>query len=241
MLEVFRNMLGVALVSILLWQYFPLGLSLLGTAMAMVVVFFIFKKRLDHFYHRIENRFLTNLNEKEQQQAAQRSLTPWDAHLSRIKIGTNCRFLGETLEQLQLRERFGINIAFIERGSHLIYAPSRFEKLFPYDEIGAIGTDIQLQKFTRMVEVRAEDESPYADAMADHISLEKLIVDEHTGLKGQTIRDSGIREKTHGLVVGIERSGERLLNPSSNLVFEWGDVIWLVGDKRKIAVLGKSV
>jgi CPA2 family monovalent cation:H+ antiporter-2 len=236
MLEIVRNLLGIIFVSFFLLQFLPLLISLAATFVIMVVVFMVFKKRIDTFYHRIEHRFLTNLNEKEQS-GGHKLLTPWDAHLARIKIGTHCSFLGETLEALQLRERFGINIAFIERGSRLIYAPSRFEKLFPYDEIGVIGTDIQLQKFTQKVESREDEEKPDAIAQSAHISLEKLVVDEHNGLKGKTIRSSGIREKTHGLVVGIERSGVRLLNPASDSVFEWGDVIWLVGDTHKIRML----
>jgi len=63
------------------------------------------------------------------------------------------------------------------------------------------------------------------------------VVDEHTLLKGLTIRESGIREKTSGLVVGIERDGKRILNPDSHTVFEWNDIIWIVGDRRKIQEL----
>jgi monovalent cation:H+ antiporter-2, CPA2 family len=238
MLEVIRNVLGVVFISVLLFQNFDLWVTLLGTAIFTGVVIFVFKNRLDDYYHKIEHRFLNNLNQKEQMAALNKPLTPWDAHLSTIKIGTQCRFLGETLEHLKLREKFGINIAFIERGNRLIYAPSRFEKLYPYDEIGVIGTDMQLQRFTRMVETR-EDELIQDEAHAEYISLEKLVVDEHNGLKGLTIRNSGIREQTNGLVVGIERKGERFLNPSSDTIFEWGDVVWLVGDRRRIAKLSK--
>lgn len=240
MLEIFRNALGVVFVSALLWQYFPLGISLIGTGIFMAGVFVVFKSRLDSFYHRIEDRFLSNLNDKEQISVMDKLLTPWDAHLSRIKIGTACRFLGETLEHLQLREKYGINIAFIERGNRLIYAPSRLEKMYPYDEIGVIGTDSQLQKFTRLVETSDDELNMQPDAHAESISLEKLVVDEHTGLKGQSIRDSSIREKTNGLVVGIERNGKRILNPGSDTVFEWDDIVWLVGNSRLIKKLSEK-
>lgn len=238
-LEVVRNLLGIGLVSALLWQFFPPAASIAGTAVVMVIVFVIFKQKLDKFYHRIEDRFISNLNEKENQQPQQRSLTPWDAHLSRVRVGTTGDYLGETLESLRWRERFGINIAFIERGNRLIYAPSRFEKLFPYDEMGVIGTDIQLQKFIQKVAAKQEEDSVPVDEQAEQITLEKLVVDENNGLRGQSIRTSGIREKTKGLVVGIERGGERILNPSSDSVFEWADVVWLVGDKHRIRLLNQ--
>ena len=50
----------------------------------------------------------------------------------------------------------------------------------------------------------------------------------------QTIRNSNIRNATKGLVVGIERNGERILNPESTFVFEEGDVVWIVGEKKSI-------
>jgi CPA2 family monovalent cation:H+ antiporter-2 len=52
-----------------------------------------------------------------------------------------------------------------------------------------------------------------------------------------SIRESRIREFTKGLVVGIERNDERILNPDSSTVFEWHDVVWIVGDRRKILEL----
>jgi CPA2 family monovalent cation:H+ antiporter-2 len=126
-------------------------------------------------------------------------------------------------------------VAFIERGNRLIYAPARTEKLFPYDEIGVIGTDVQLQHFAMLVESGADEEGTPVDLQAGEIILQKLVVDAHNGLTGQTIRQSGIREKTNGLVVGIERKGERMLNPSSDTRFEWEDIVWLVGERSKIA------
>jgi CPA2 family monovalent cation:H+ antiporter-2 len=59
-------------------------------------------------------------------------------------------------------------------------------------------------------------------------------VDERTRLRGVAIRDSGIREKTNGLIIGVERNQERILNPVSSLVFERGDIVWIVGERNKI-------
>lgn len=237
--EVFRNALAVAFVAVLLAQHFSTPVAVGVTIAVIAVVMIVFRQRLQRFYQRIEQRFLNNLHEKEKAaKQAPKLLTPWDAHLSKIRICATSPFIGKTLEELALREQYGVNIAFIERGNKLLYAPSRLEKLFPYDEIGVIGNDHQLQKFTVLVEEQNE-EAPVADLLAQQISLEKVVVDEHNGLRGKSIRDSGIREMTNGLVVGIERDGERMLNPSSATTFEWNDVIWLVGDRHKIAQLSK--
>jgi CPA2 family monovalent cation:H+ antiporter-2 len=232
-LEVIRNIVAVILVGVLFRQFFAFWPAFGGTAIVMIIVLVIFRQRLQHFYHRIEHRFLTNLNEKEKATTSLPSLTPWDAHLSRITISPSSTLIGISLQEMQLREQFGINIALIERGNRVIYAPGASEKLFPFDEIGVIGTDTQLQQFASLVESMNET-SPDTTADGENISLVKIVVDEHNGLKGQTIKQSGIREKTNGLVVGIERNGRRLLNPVSDTAFEWEDVVWLVGDRYKI-------
>jgi CPA2 family monovalent cation:H+ antiporter-2 len=51
---------------------------------------------------------------------------------------------------------------------------------------------------------------------------------------GKSIRQSQIREKTNGLIVGLERGGQRKLNPESHEVLERGDILWIVGVKRLI-------
>ncbi|MEO7309782.1 MAG: cation:proton antiporter [Chitinophagaceae bacterium] len=232
-LEIFRNLLGVALVGFVIRRFFPFWPSIAGTFVVMVVALVMFRTRLQKFYSRIEKRFINNLNEKENaQKLPPRILTPWDAHLSAFKISAASDLIGKNLEELALREHYGINIGYIERGNKMIYAPARDEKLYPYDEIGVIGTDIQLQQFRKLVELTNEDFVNETDR--EDIQLERIVVDEHNALKGKGIRDSGIREQTHGVVVGIERNGERILNPPSYEVFEWDDVVWLVGDHKKI-------
>lgn len=58
--------------------------------------------------------------------------------------------------------------------------------------------------------------------------------------QGRTIKDSGIREETHGLVVGIERGNDRVLNPDSTQTIEPGDRLWVVGDQDLIERLSDA-
>ena len=114
--------------------------------------------------------------------------------------------------------------------------PSRNERLFPNDEICVIGTDSQVKKFQKFLELN-EIEPP-------ENTTESEIVLQHLELKnesfiGKSIRESQIREKTRGLVVGIERNGRRMLNPDSHLVLEQGDILWVVGDKKLLSSLEK--
>lgn len=238
MVEILRNLLAVFYLFLLLNQLFSVLVAIIGAVVVLAVVLFIFSQRLQAFYARIERRFISNLNHRELTAKAENSaLSPWDAHLAYFTISPEATCLGKDLETLAWREQFGINIASIERGKKMIMPPQRAEKVYPYDKLSVIGTDLQLQVFRHVVE---PEPMPLLTEEEDEVRLMKVRVDEHNQLKGKSIRSSGIREKTNGLVVGIERAGQRILNPDSFFEFEWDDIIWIVGERDRIFDLIKA-
>ena len=72
-----------------------------------------------------------------------------------------------------------------------------------------------------------------ASARRREIALQQFELIEHSFI-GKTIKESKIREITQGLVVGVEHNGRRILNPESNLILSKNDIVWVVGDKKKI-------
>jgi CPA2 family monovalent cation:H+ antiporter-2 len=245
-LEISRVIAGILLIGFWVDRLFTTTIAILVAVPVIVVVLILFSNKIKFFYHRIEGRFLSNLNERQllAQQIAdedelaqkklrpQSDLSPWDAHMISLEVNPHAEYIGKTLAELGWREKFGINIAYIKRGGNLIYAPNRFNRLLPFDDVGVIATDEQMQTFKPVFEEASSVE--INDRPAEDIILQKMVVDENNRLKGLTIRGSGIRERTNGLVVGIERNKERILNPDSDTQFEWGDIIWIVGEREKI-------
>lgn len=238
MLEIARTLVAVLLIGFLLSRLFEMLYAVAGTLIIMLVVGIFFRRRLQDFYQRMEKRFLQNLHEKEmlEKKHSKSHLSPWDAHLTRFSISPQANFIGRSLEDLQWREQFGVNVAYIERGNQVKLAPPRNEPVFPFDTLGVIGTDQQLKQFAKII-VPFHEDKPEDMGLVD---LQKILVDENTRLRGLSIRESGIRERTDGLVVGIERAGERMLNPPSDLKLEWDDVVWIVGNRKKIQELYAS-
>jgi len=60
--------------------------------------------------------------------------------------------------------------------------------------------------------------------------LRSYLLTEKHELIGKTIRNSKIRETMHGLVVGLERSNSRILNPDPDFVLQEGDLLLVVGE-----------
>ncbi|HEY8513466.1 MAG TPA: cation:proton antiporter [Cyclobacteriaceae bacterium] len=249
-IEIARVVVGVLIIGFFVFRVFSTQMAIMVVVPVAVLILFILARRIQNFYQRIELRFLTNLNAREAQaERAQREerperdrfkteLQPWDAHIIELEVAPEAEYVGKTLMELQWRERYGINIVFIRRGEKLIHAPGRYNKLLPHDLVGIIATDEQIQKFKPVFD--AKDESiPAAEVNIEDIALQKIVVNEYTKLKGKDIRSSGLRERTNGLVIGIERGGQRILNPESTTVFEWDDIVWIVGDRKKINELAR--
>ena len=246
-LEIVRIVIGILFISLWVFRLFDTGAAMLIAVPVTVAILFTLAKRIQSFYQRLETRFLGNLNAREineyntvsaniaRKNADMRSeLLPWDAHITELKVPPHAVYVGRTLSELAWREHYGINVVYIKRGDRLINVPDRTTILLPFDEVGIIGTDEQLQEFKPVFDSLL---NVGAELDADEIALQKIVVDERTQLRGKDIRSSGLRERTNGLVIGIERNNERILNPESTMVFEPNDVIWIVGEKKKIQEL----
>ena len=66
------------------------------------------------------------------------------------------------------------------------------------------------------------------------VELYEYVIPANSVLVGKTIRASGLREKANALVVGIERSNERILNPESAFVLAANDILFVVGNRKSI-------
>lgn len=249
-LEILRVILGIVVIVLWVDRLFVTHISILVAVPIIILVLIIFSQRIQNFYHRIEGRFLDNLNAREKAAAEknkansnvflnnstiQSDLSPWSAYIVNLEVNPHAEYIGKSLQELSWREKYGINIAYIKRGEKLINLPGGKNRLLPFDHIGIIATEEQMQAFKAVFdakEVVNENETHVED-----ITLQKIVVDEHTKLKGISIRNSGIREKANALIVGIERGNTRMLNPKPDMVFEWGDIIWVVGEKKKIQKL----
>ena len=72
------------------------------------------------------------------------------------------------------------------------------------------------------------------------MNIEQFTISEGSRLIGLSIRESGIRDKAQCLVIGIERGKTSIKNPPPSTVFEEGDIVWIVGERRKVIHLSEG-
>ncbi len=251
-IEVLRVIIGISFIGFWVDQFTTSREAFLIIIPIIVVILLLFSRNIQKFYNRIEKRFIANLNERQTSEnlqlehekqklqphpSLQTALDAWDAHIVELEVNPLADYIGTPLIDLEWREKYGINIAYIKRGEQLIHVPGRNNRLLPHDRAGIIATDEQLKIFKPVFD--SAEPITINEKQVSDIILEKIHVDEHTRLKGQSIRGSGIRQKTDGIIISVERGDERILNPESTLVFEWDDIVWIVGDRKKIISLYK--
>ncbi|MBN8694531.1 MAG: cation:proton antiporter [Bacteroidetes bacterium] len=234
-LQLVRILFSIVLIGFLFDSLFSTRTALLGVFITFIALY-LFRKRIQKFYGKIEGRFLLNLNERETRYNNKKShLTPWDTHLSSFKLNSHSPFIGKMLLESEIREKFGVNIAAIDREDITINVPDRFERLYPQDIISVIGTDDQLKKFKDYIE--KEEVATNILKAKTEIKLLHFTINTKSVLIGKSIKTSNIRERTKGLVVGVERDGKRILNPESDLIFKENDKVWIVGNEKRILIM----
>ena len=209
--------------------------NMLLSFIALVIIIGLalsFPRKIQSWYDKLEKHFLRNFNDREiaKAQKNRSELTPWDGHITTFEVSPESTMVGRRLVDLQLREEVGVNIAIIKRGEITINVPGRNEIIFPGDILYVIGTDQQVADFKVYLEENkiSVSENNNTEIVLRYFNLKNL------NFIGKTIKESELREKTDGLIVGVERNGERTINPDSYFIMEEDDVLWIVGDKKKM-------
>ena len=238
---VLRYLLALGFVFYVLARLFHISVVLIF-ALAFIVVFAMVSSRfIKRNAQRIEHNFLTNfrsrelrdeyLGEKKPEYASR--LLSKDMHLADFDVPAEIEWGGKTLAELNLGKRFGIQVVSLLRGGLRINIPKGSDRIFPQDRIQVIGSDSDLEEFGKHLKASAID----LDDDRYHSGETVLKCVPVTGISpflGLTLRDSGIRDRYHCLVAGVEKADGTLHSPAATLPFEEGDILWIVGEKEDV-------
>lgn len=198
-------------------------------AIAVFCYFGFLYKHLDKSYHWFEKRLLQNLKSPKTLYRKFSELAPWDSHLVEIVISPNSTLVGASLNQIQLRKEFGLNIAALCRGDTIIAPPRGHQIIYPFDKLFMVGNDEQLERFSKKF-IKAPKEISSKDLL-NEFSLRSMYLESGSPLIGKTIKKSGLLEMQI-LIVGLERDNHRILNPVSNTLLKKGDLLFILGKEN---------
>ncbi len=230
-----RSFLAISIILSVIASHFHLA----GWAVVLIllggVAFIIVARRTMHRYSALEERFLSNLNEKEEAERRRRPVTTsvrnkmagYDVHLELLEVSPESEFAGKALRDIPFRAETGANIIKIQRGSRSINIPSGEVQVFPHDSLLAVGTTEQIGRLRTMLETSAAAPGP-AEA-APEFEVMNVTLREDSYLTGQTLRGTNMRDY-RCMVISVLHGGEFITNPRPDYRFEAGDVVWIAGE-----------
>jgi CPA2 family monovalent cation:H+ antiporter-2 len=203
------------------------GLSIAIAVLLLVV--FVFSSHVRKNLKSIESRFLNNLNERDLHRSGKNNNLVNDLHLAHMRVGSGCEFIGERLKNANVRSKYGVNIVSIHRGHLDIPVPGGNNRIFPGDVIGVVGTDEQIETILPIVEKERE---PSTDSISN-TKLIAIMLSHTSPLIGKTPRNSGLRDIHKSLLLAVQRN-EQYIDQSPDLEFAEGDILWLVGNEKRL-------
>ncbi len=208
---------------------------ILGTLLIYGII--LFSRKISLRFMHIEKKFWDNLNSRQQFTGYKRSDLLYNLHLVYFSVSPNSEYVGKKIIDAHIRQKYGVNIVSIARGNEHINIPDAMERIYPYDKIGVIGTDEQLEEFSKAIE-QQEDIVGY-NRDGKEVKLEHFVMEKDSHLIGRTVEESNVRENLNCLVVAIEREDGSLITNDTSADFREGDIIWIVGEKENIQMLKK--
>ena len=212
----------------------------IGIVLSLVVLVFLllFGRKLTQ-YPKLEEHFFLNLNRRE---AAEKERYPLkasfhsefndkDIQLESVDVSPCSSYIGKTLGELAIRKEFGVNVVEIIRGELRLYLPATSERIYPQDSLVVVGTDRQIRSFRDKME--GEESKECLRQSPKDVALHSFTITGEFPFLDESIAESRLGKMYDLLIVAIERKGE-LITPDGNTIFRLGDLVWVVGERKKI-------
>ena len=188
----------------------------------------------------LERLFIQNLQSRDIEAQKQGKKKPLfanhlidrDIHIANLELPDDSLWAGKTLYSLKLRNRFGVHISSILRGSKHINIPNGSTILFPGDKLQAIGNDEQLTKLSKAM--KAELQPTITDIEKHEMKLRSFTISKTSPFIGKTLKDSGIRDEYNCMVVGVDEGQKNLTLITPSRCLQAGDVLWVVGEEKDL-------
>ena len=161
-----------------------------------------------------------------------------DIHIAEFEVPSNSGWMGQTLKQLNLGQKYGVHISSILRGGWRLNIPDGDYIIFPNDVLQVIGSDEQFATFRQALEESLIGQDP--DLESREMKLRQMIIGSDSPFIGKTLIESRIRDLYSCMVVGLEEGKESLSPFRPNRKFQEGDIIWVVGEENALEELLKS-
>lgn len=200
----------------------PVGIYLVCI---MILLLGLLYKPLEKYYKWCEKHLVNNLSDKSAKPAYNANLALWDCHLVEVRINPQSAFIGKKLSSLHTQ--YHIDFIALYRNRHLIFSPASDEAILAYDCLLVIGKPTQIDAFHEQAEILMQADLNHNDLLAT-ISLQTILLNaKHLELY-HTIYDFHKNIAPSTIIIGLERDGQRILNPGNHTELCEGDLLLMI-------------
>ena len=210
---------------------------ILASALVGVGAVLLLRRRLIYWHAVLEVELTTMIQTSESKMTSTTApwMGPhpdWDLHMIDCTLPDLADCQGRTIAELDLRARFGCSVVGIERQGFMIPLPPPESVLYPRDKVLLMGTMEQVQRGRAFL--CTVSGSPETDSLFEEVRMEALLVPEWSRAGGRSLAELS-PAKEHGVqVAGINRRGERILNPGAHESLRAGDELLVLGTPEQI-------
>ena len=248
-----RVMLSACFIALVLRKIFhiPYGLIVLIAAIPVAIIVhsdYVKGKTID-----LEMRFVSNFSEKTLAKAKkERGIKGNHVWLNESLLVAEFQVTDasehQTIYEFSRSRAFQVEIIKITRGDKLINMPKSDEMVLSGDILHMMGTHDEIEACMMLLE--KEDCIEYTErpdvTLKDYLYAQtfygieperQLIccpirIDSDSEFLRKSIKNSRIRERYRGTVIGIERDNLPIPNPDVETMIQKGDIIWVLGSQR---------
>ena len=208
---------------------------LIGVACFLLLIAFAGTKLMLR-YKRIEQKFISNLNSRENVRLGVDNNLIGDIHQAFIEIDQSSPFVGDRLSDSGLRRDYGVSVSSIQRGEDYIPLPSKDARIFPGDILGVIGSDEQLRALNRDLEQSRDAAMRTERPKQKEVELSSVVLTDKSPIVNVPLAQTDLLHDFYSMIVKVKR-GDEFFDPDPKRTLLPGDTIWVVGDPAALPKL----
>jgi monovalent cation:H+ antiporter-2, CPA2 family len=241
--------LGMSTTVLLVWLWLLLPASgssawfFSALVISGVFVGLFFRRQFLALPHRIGSRLTeASLSSEDRRRRAYQVLLDqyrdWGLRLVEIRVPDSAAVAGQTLRQLEIRNRYSCSVIGINRSGFSILNPGADTVLYPDDTLFVLGSLEQVRALeTAFANATA---TPARSDLLNELQLETFALSNPLW-NGRTLAELNIPKRFGLIVAGICRDNGRQLTPPGEEKIHQGDLLLVVGPRDKIQICEETL
>ena len=249
---VIRYIIAFFFVCAVINRYWALPIYVIIVVAAIFFGVIFHSKKLMRFYWSMESRFVKNFNVRQIVQQMEEDGTPmsevsnlhWidqNVNVAPFSLDNDSELEGVTLKNLNFRKKYNVLIISVQRNNKQIDFPDGNFVLRGGDRLLLLGSLFNLRHLDLDYDTLVMD---YNEAKVLNDFNKQQNEDPNSKINclifriakdsewiGKSLIDSSLM-KDKCMVIAIERNDAPIVNPSSHVIFEEKDYVWVMGDKK---------